>query len=234
MSRLQRWRDKARQLYLGYDAFIEKKGFPIVLGVCVLIIALSAALTFTQREALENPAFPDHTEAVQGVLSAQQQSLEDALVASQTSLAPTPSPQRTAFQRPVSGAPTRVFSLAEPVWFARIGCYQAHPAVDFEAEAGAPVVACQSGEVLAVEETDLYGLCVRIQHANGYESRCMGLAEAPYAQAGDTVRAGQTIGHVGNGVLAEADAPAHLHFELWKDGQPIDPLPMIFSDGVVK
>ena len=234
MERFQGLRDKARQWYLNYDAFIEKKGFPIVLGVCVLVIALSAAFTFSQRAALENPAFPESTESVQSALNAQQQSLEEALVASRATLGPTPTPTRVAFQRPVSGATTRTFSLAQPVWFARIGCYQPHPAVDWEAEHGAPVVACQSGTVIAVDETGLYGLRVCIRHADGYETRYLGLSEAPYVRVGDPVRAGQTIGHVGNGVLAEADAPAHLHLEVLHDGQFVDPLPLIFSEGVVR
>lgn len=236
MSRFRRLQEKAHQWYLCYDAFIERKGFPIVLGVCVLVIVFSAVFTFQQREALENPAFPE-SEA-RDAAAPQQQTLEEAraLIASQTdaALVPTPTPAREAFQRPVAGAPTRTFSLTEPTYFARVGCYQAHPAVDFEAEVGSPVSACQSGTVLAVETDDLYGLCVRVQHEDGYESRYCGLAEAPYARAGDPVRAGQTLGHVGNGVLAEADAPAHLHFELWQNGVPVDPLPRIFSEGVAK
>ena len=35
---------------------------------------------------------------------------------------------------------------------------------------------------------------------------------------------GQTIGHVGNGVLAESDAAPHLHLDIWLNGRPVDPL----------
>lgn len=41
---------------------------------------------------------------------------------------------------------------------------------------------------------------------------------------GDPVAQGQTIGHAGNGVLAESDAEPHLHLEIWKDGRPVDPI----------
>ena len=76
----------------------------------------------------------------------------------------------------------------------------------------------------AVWEDNQLGLCVRLTHEDGYQSVYAGLSNADYVRAGDPVAQGQTIGHAGNGVLAESDAEPHLHLEIWKDGRPVDPI----------
>ena len=51
-----------------------------------------------------------------------------------------------------------------------------------------------------------------------------GLSEAGYLRQGDPVTQGQTVGNVGNGVLLESLDEPHLHFEVWRDGRPVDPM----------
>ena len=73
------------------------------------------------------------------------------------------------------------------------------------------------------------GLCIRIAHEHGYESVYAGLSDASYVRRGDPVREGQTIGHTGNGVLAEQDAQPHLHFEAWKGQTAVDPVDLFLG-----
>ena len=42
-------------------------------------------------------------------------------------------------------------------------------------------------------------------------------------EEGDVVKQGQVISGVGNTAMFETLDPEHLHFELWKDGQTVDP-----------
>ena len=217
-----------RRAYARYDRLMEKQGFYIVLAVCVLVILLSALYTFRLRdEWVEPPATvaEDDALAAGGAQQAQTLSEAKALVESRGAeqlAVPTEAPLR--FSQPVEGFADRAFSMTEPQYFAGGNVWQVHPGIDLVAEFGTSVKACASGEVSDVWQDNQLGLCVRIAHEDGYESVYAGLSSADYVRAGDPVAQGQTIGHSGNGVLIEGDADPHLHFEIWKDGRPVDPV----------
>ena len=135
---------------------------------------------------------------------------------------PTQAPLR--FSQPVNGFTDRGFSVTEPQYFSKTGVWQVHPGIDLQVAYGEVVKACGAGTVDAVWEDNQLGLCVRLNHEDGYQSLYAGLSNADYVRAGDPVAQGQTIGHAGNGVLAESDAEPHLHLEIWKDGRPVDPI----------
>ena len=63
----------------------------------------------------------------------------------------------------------------------------------------------------------------------GFKTVYAGLSDASYVQPGDPVSLGQTLGHVGNGVLAESDAQPHLHFEVWKGSTAVDPVELFLG-----
>lgn len=227
------FQSKLHKAYCAYDGFMEKKGFYVVLAICVMVIIFSAVYTFQMREALENPAFPEEAQSVGGSQDAQRLSDVQALISS-APLSPTssPAPKTFSLARPLDGALTRGFSTTQPLYFARVSAYRVHLGVDFESEYGALVKAGADGTVKSVGEEGELGLCVRISHQQGYETLYAGLSEALYVKTGDPVRALQTIGHVGEGVLYEADAAPHLHFEVTLNGDPIDPISLFLQNGV--
>ena len=94
-----------------------------------------------------------------------------------------------------------------------------HDGIDFIAEKGTPVLAAAAGEVVTADFDPKYGYHVIIQHEGGYTTLYAHLAELRVA-AGDTAEAGTEIGTVGN--TGQSTGP-HLHLELRKDGQPVDP-----------
>lgn len=222
-----------RRVYARYDRLMEKQGFTIVLVVCVLVIVLSALYTFHFREAwntVTDGEGPD--EIIMAADSQNAQTLREAqeLIRSQTATAlavPTESPFR--FSQPVEGFLDRDFSMKEPQYFPKANYWRLHPAIDLQAEYGTPVSACSDGKVLRVWQDQELGLCIRLSHSHGYETVYAGLSDASYVKAGDPVSQGQTIGHLGNGVLAEEDAQPHLHFEVWKGNTAIDPVELILG-----
>ena len=222
-----------RRAYARYDRLMEKQGFTIVLVVCVLVIVLSALYTFHFREAWHT-AQPDRLEepsvSAGGTQQAQTLLEAQALIASQkaaeTAL-PTEAPFR--FAQPVAGFLDRDFSMLEPQYYPKANYWRLHPGIDLQADYGAPVSASADGQVLNVWEDHELGLCIRIRHSYGYESVYAGLSNASYVKAGDPVSAGQTIGHLGNGVLAESDAAPHLHFEVWKGTPAVDPVELFLG-----
>ncbi|MBM3331044.1 M23 family metallopeptidase [candidate division WOR-3 bacterium] len=94
-----------------------------------------------------------------------------------------------------------------------------HIGIDLAAADGAPVRATADGVVEQRGDDRQYGRFLLLKHGQGYESYHGHLKDWNVAK-GDSVQAGQTIGWVGT--TGKTTAP-HLHFEIRKDGQRIDP-----------
>ncbi len=94
-----------------------------------------------------------------------------------------------------------------------------HLAIDLAARAGTPVRATADGWVLGRGTDRVLGRFLLLRHLQGYESY-YGHLDDWNVDKGDSVWAGQTIGWVGSTGLSTAP---HLHFEIRKDGKPVDP-----------
>lgn len=216
-----------KRAYLRYDQMMQRQGFYVVLVICVIVIVGSAVYTFRLRdEAVETPPSAQEALVAGGSQDAQTLAEAQALIASQNAAEALVTPTAPPFQfvQPVSGFTDRTFSDSEPQFFAQGNVWRVHAGIDLLADYGAPVTACAGGTVQSVGQDNELGLCVMIDHGNGYQTLYAGLSSADYTRAGDPVRQGQTIGHIGNGVLCESDAPPHLHLEIHHNGKPVDPL----------
>lgn len=94
-----------------------------------------------------------------------------------------------------------------------------HPGIDIAVAEGSYVRAAGAGVVTQAGEDPVYGKYVRIQHPEGYES-VYGHASELFVINDEEVERHQVIALSGN--TGTSTAP-HLHFEIWKDGEPIDP-----------
>ena len=103
-----------------------------------------------------------------------------------------------------------------------LGTYRAHPAVDYVAPTGAPVIAVASGTVVRAGRMGGGGNTVTIRHNNGYESNYLHLsAFGPGVRAGVRVQQGQLIGKVGCTGLCTG---SHLDYRLKRNGAWVNPL----------
>lgn len=97
-----------------------------------------------------------------------------------------------------------------------------HKGIDFAAQRGTPVRAVGDGVVTEAGWNRGYGKAITIKHDSTYTSRYAHLQGfAPGIRSGTSVIKGQIIGYVGS--TGRSTGP-HLHFELYKDQQFIDPL----------
>lgn len=103
-----------------------------------------------------------------------------------------------------------------------------HKGVDLAAPIGTQVVASAPGTVVRAERAGTYGNLVTVRHANGYETRYAHLS-AIGVKAGQQVEAGQTVGAVGS---TGNSAIPHLHFEVRKGDQPIDPAQVLAPEAL--
>ncbi|GHT73632.1 peptidase M23 [Bacteroidia bacterium] len=102
-----------------------------------------------------------------------------------------------------------------------------HTGIDFSAPLGANVYATASGKVVSVEKKYRnVGLSIVIDHTNGYKTHYYHLNEAK-VKPNQKVDRGQIIGTVGNS--GRSVAP-HLHYEVWKDNKPYDPIHFFFGN----
>ena len=98
-----------------------------------------------------------------------------------------------------------------------------HTAIDIKADKTSVIKAAADGIVKSIINDPRYGLTVVIEHDDGYETVYANLLTAEFVVAGEEVTQGQTIGTAGNTASFESSMECHLHFEITKDGEYLDP-----------
>ena len=110
---------------------------------------------------------------------------------------------------PVKGVVTSKFNAQEK-----------HYAIDVAVAKNTPIKAAYSGNVIFAEWTPTNGNVIILRHNYGYISIYKHAASLTKDE-GDIVKTGEVIALAGAGGLESTGI--QLHFELWKDGHPIDP-----------
>lgn len=121
------------------------------------------------------------------------------------------------FQRPCSGRVTSSFGMRfHPI----LKRSRLHAGVDFGSPSGAPIVAAQTGEVIAAQRMRGYGNVVIIDHGGGVSTTYAHCSRF-FVGKGQRVQRGQRIASVGATGLATGP---HLHFEVRVNGKPVNPM----------
>ena len=225
--------------------FMEGRGFYIVLSLCVAAIGISGYYLFSslQPDGADAPvsaptqvvvAVSPTVEAVKPAVTAVPSPAATPASSSPPSSPPepvrtpsaAPEPAQTAslFVWPLRGQVVAGWSLEVLAYDETMGDWRTHSGIDISAPVGTEVMAVAGGTVASVEQDDLMGTTVTIVHAGGLESIYANLAEVPAVEAGDEVAVGEVIGATGTTAAAESARAPHLHLELRKDGESVDPL----------
>ncbi len=102
-----------------------------------------------------------------------------------------------------------------------------HWGMDFTAPRGTPIYASGDGKVTRADNTASgYGRHIRIDHGYGYESLYAHLYKYN-VRKGKRVKRGDLIGFVGS--TGRSEAP-HLHYEIFKNGQRINPINFYYGN----
>lgn len=99
------------------------------------------------------------------------------------------------------------------------GRYKLHKGIDIGGNKGKPVRASADGTVIIADVITGYGNFVEIDHGNGLTSAYAHLAKFTVSQ-GDSVTQADQVGIVGQ--TGGVTGP-HLHFEIFRNGQPQNP-----------
>jgi murein DD-endopeptidase MepM/ murein hydrolase activator NlpD len=127
-------------------------------------------------------------------------------------------PESLPTMLPIEGYLTTHFQRRS--WFQK----RAHQGIDIAAEKGSVIHAAGSGIVVQANWTPDLGHMVIINHGHGFLSY-YGHAMRLLVVQGDQVKKGQAIALLGSSGISSAP---HLHFEIWKDGEPLDPETFLF------
>ncbi|OPA74097.1 hypothetical protein BVG16_25445 [Paenibacillus selenitireducens] len=98
-----------------------------------------------------------------------------------------------------------------------------HAGVDIAGSVGDPVFAAADGKVITTGSDGSRGKYIVIEHSKGYQTWYMHLHRIDVREDERIVK-GERIGRLGN--TGRSTGP-HLHFQIVKEDQPIDPLPFI-------
>jgi murein DD-endopeptidase MepM/ murein hydrolase activator NlpD len=101
-----------------------------------------------------------------------------------------------------------------------------HSGIDFSAPSGTKIYATGKGEVKSARFESGYGNCVVIDHGFGYQTRYAHMSKIN-VKKGQRIRRGDILGFVGS--TGKSTGP-HLHYEVVKNGQRIDPINFFFND----
>lgn len=101
-----------------------------------------------------------------------------------------------------------------------LGQWRSHLGVDMAAPSGSPVLSPGAGTVRSAGWQGGYGLTVTVEHANGIVTRYAHLSGVAVS-SGQRIGKGAVIGLVGS---TGRSTGAHLHYETWVNGQPVNPL----------
>lgn len=102
--------------------------------------------------------------------------------------------------------------------------YRLHQAMDFGAPAGTEVMAAVDGTVVSIIESDMLDYAVvKISHANDLTTVYKFIDPVEGLKVGQKVNRGQVIGTVAVASGGENADGEHLHFEVYKAGECVDP-----------
>ena len=126
-------------------------------------------------------------------------------------------------QRPVPGVVSSNFGYRRhPI----LGYTRMHKGLDFRAGQGTPILAVQTGYVdKAGWNSGGYGNRVELIHGSGISTTYSHMSRVA-VRPGQYVQQGQVIGYVGSTGLSTGQ---HLHYELHRNGQAIDPASVQFN-----
>ena len=96
-----------------------------------------------------------------------------------------------------------------------------HFAVDIAVEMSTPVKSIADGTVIFAEWTAQTGHVIIVEHTGGFIS-IYKHNTALHKEQGDLVKSGEAIASAGDS--GELSTGPHLHFELWSDGYPVNPI----------
>ena len=127
------------------------------------------------------------------------------------------------FVKPIDGEVLKEYAKDSLIYSETLKEWTTHLGIDIKAERATVVKSAADGIVKYIKNDPRYGLTIIIEHSNGFETRYCNLLTTEFVSEGEEVKAGQTIGTVGDSAVYEIVDESHLHFEILKNSENVNP-----------
>lgn len=127
------------------------------------------------------------------------------------------------FVKPIEGEILKEYAKDSLIYSETLKEWTTHLGIDIKAERATVVKSAANGTVKYIKNDPRFGLTIIIEHSNGFETRYCNLLTTEFVSEGEEVKAGQTIGTVGESSVYEIVDETHLHFELLKNNEYVNP-----------
>ena len=211
-------KEKTNKLLL----FMRRNALYLILTACILAVGLSVTLILINKQG-ENQINTDIDTPV--IIDPDTIEPDIPVDEPDTPIIPSePVDKPVVFIMPVENSSSIGAYTETMVWNGTLGRFTAHLAIDFFADEGTNVLAVYDGTIESIETSLIYGTTITIDHGNGLKSVYNSLADGDAVTQGQVVKQGDVIGEVSLTNRQEYKSGAHLHFEVYENGEKIDPV----------
>jgi len=127
------------------------------------------------------------------------------------------------FAKPVEGEVIAKFAKDTLIYSNTLQEWVTHNGMDIKADKTTVVKASAEGTIKSIKNDPRYGLTIILAHEDVFKTVYSNLQTAEFVQEGQVVEKGKTIASVGENASFEIAEGAHLHFEMTKDGEKVNP-----------
>lgn len=179
----------------------------------------------TYGAELESEFQPEQEEIAENIVIDE---MEEASAAEVMTEEPTLSfsPDMDKLLWPIAGNVILDYSMDKSVYFSTLNQYKYNPAVIIQGSQDSSVMCAAQGKVTSIETLDDTGMTVTMDIGDGYELVYGQLKELTVKE-GDYRKAGETIGYVSEPTKYYAQEGCNVYFEVRKDGESVDPMPLL-------
>ncbi len=202
-----------------FRSFVKEKGYYIVLLLCAVAVGVSGYFLLRGRiqpidatdGSVPSVSTPSVTKPNGGSpVNGGEQTLTD--------------PQDKVPVLPVRGDVIYDYAADVLSYNETTRDWRTHEGVDFRAKEGEEVVAVLGGTVFAIYDDSSLGTTVVLKHDDGYTTHYANLAREVRVKVGDRLNAGAVLGTIGSTAGIETAMEPHLHFAVYRNNRPVDPI----------
>lgn len=205
--------------------FVKKNLYYLLIGGSLIVIATIIAVVLASNKTNEGqagilPLLPESTH--ESAPTTSESTPEES--APEESTPDKPASTQIVFTLPVANSTvSKSYTSSTVVYNQTLGVYTGHMGIDFTANAGESVVAVYDGTIESITTSYLKGTTIVINHGSGLKSIYNSLDALETLEEGQSVSKGEVIGYVSDNNRQEYKDGPHLHFEVTKNGEWIDP-----------
>lgn len=130
---------------------------------------------------------------------------------------------RKKFIMPVYGHIVLEYAMDKLVYSKTLEDWRTHSGIDIASSRGTSVKAAADGIVTDIKKDPRFGITVIIDHKNGFKTVYSNLAGDDVVYPNQRVKQEDIVGAVGDTAVFESVEESHLHFEILKNNDPVNP-----------